>query len=254
MIKCYLCKSEEATQKNSHIVPKFLGISLVTSDDGKRKGYKLDISSVGQKLKSFQDTPKEDFILCPKCENKFSKIERKSANEVFKLIDNDIKKNQLTKLFSNNGYQFITFKNIDYVNFKKLLYSILWRAQISKLEYFSDLSLPDNLTENFRKILNDEMEFVDIPIIVLTTVNDNYKTKNYIYANSNLNDCFFWMNEFLVFYDFGSDNVMYKYFKDISITENENVKIGVLPLTAWDSIRKKIIDIKIDLLKKKNII
>ena len=65
---------------------------------------------------------------------------------------------------------------------------------------------------------------------------------------------FFWMNEFLVFYDFGSDNVMYKYFKDISITENENVKIGVLPLTAWDSIRKKIIDIKIDLLKKKNII
>ena len=36
---------------------------------------------------------------------------------------------------------------------------------------------------------------------------------------------------------------------DISITENENVKIGVLPLTAWDSIRKKIIDIKIDLDK-----
>lgn len=169
---CNLCKEMEATQKNSHIIPKFFGVSLLTTKDGKRKGFKSNEIAVGKKVKPYQDTPKADYILCPNCEAIFGEIERIFANEFFNKYKTDKQKIQSTRLFSVNGYEFICPKNVNYENFKLLFYSIIWRTKISSLEYFYDTDLSEERTEQLREILNKEIEFEDIPIIVLTTIND----------------------------------------------------------------------------------
>jgi hypothetical protein len=155
-------------------------------------------------------------------------------------------------IISSNGYEFIRPKGVDYKTFKLLFYSIVWRTKISNLEYFHDIGLSNKRTEQLRQILNKEIEFEDIPIIVLTTVNDYDKTRNYIYANSNSKDeCFVWVNEYLVFYDFGSLNPMIKHFEDISVTKGKGISIGILSTKTWNQLRELIMSIKIDMMKKK---
>ncbi len=149
---CNLCKTEEATQKNSHIVPRYFGVSLLTTKDKKRKGFEINKDAVGKKVRPYQDTPKESFILCSDCEEKFGEIERVFANEFFNKFKNDRQKKQTIRLLSDNGYEFFIPKNVNYVNFKLLFYSILWRADISSLNYFNDLELPDETTEHLREI------------------------------------------------------------------------------------------------------
>ena len=87
---------------------------------------------------------------------------------------------------------------------------------------------------------------------MLTTINDFDKTRNYIYAiSSQTGESFLWANEYLVFFDFESKKGITKEFPDLLITSENGIKIGVLPISTWDSLRNTIIRIKASEMNKK---
>ena len=57
---CNLCCLNEANQKKSHIISKFLGIEMF-GEKSKRTGY---INRPERKPQKIQDLPKEDFLYC----------------------------------------------------------------------------------------------------------------------------------------------------------------------------------------------
>ena len=248
MKTCKLCLSNPAEQRNSHIIPRFFGVSLLTTPDGKRKGFQIDSKTIqpGTKQKPMQDTPKEDFIVCMSCEKKISEWERKFANEFFNKLKNPKNAGESIELISPNGCKFRRVEEVDYKNLKLTLYSMLWRAYISSLPYFADLELSHETANMLRQVLHDEIEFVDIPAIIIKASSDCDPTKNFIYASTcSEKEYILWANEYIIFFDFGSTNSPLKLFSDIAITEENGVKIGILPFDIWDDIRNQIIDIKI---------
>lgn len=248
MKTCNLCLKNKADQKNSHIFPKFLGVSLIETTGGKRKGFRIDSKSLNKKGKIpvMQDTPKENYILCKKCEGEIGKLEYEFAREFYNDFKTSTSSPTIIKKPASKGYSYIVVPNVEYINFKSTLYSMLWRAHISSLPYFSDLNLSSNTAETLRKILNKESGFVDIPMFVITSENDPDKTKNFIYANSTNRECFLWMNEFVVFLNLNSVHDIFDFFSEIKMDKNNNtVKVGLLSLNELQSIRQTLVDIKV---------
>src|SRR5271157_2815617 len=86
MRECNLCRISKATKRNSHIFPRFLGTSLFFNSTG-NKGY---IIMDYNKYIPVQDSPKEDFILCPDCEKLISdRYETYMANNFYYKIANN---------------------------------------------------------------------------------------------------------------------------------------------------------------------
>ncbi|MDI6402954.1 hypothetical protein QLX67_13180, partial [Balneolaceae bacterium ANBcel3] len=126
-------------------------------------------------------------------------------------------------------------------------FSMLWRAHISSLPYFSDLNLSSNTAETLRKILNNESGFVDIPSILLASETDPDKTKNFIYANSTESECYLWANELIVFFNLNSQYELFDFFSEITMDEkNKIVKVGLLSFGEWQSMRQTMVDIKVN--------
>lgn len=242
---CKLCKKRKATQTNSHIFPRFMGVSLLSTQDGKRKGF--EIADKEENLKSFQDSPKEDYLLCPKCESDIGKLESYFAKHFF----NEFKAQEsYQKIYSSKGYNYLTVNNLDYRKFKLTLYTILWRAAASSLPYFQDVKLTKIIEENLRSIINKEIDFIDYRLLVVTTDEDIDNTKNFIYGISNSPDeCTLWINEYIVFFDFGSSNNLLQFFNEIIIHDEELIKIGILTKDTWESLQQKLIQIKVSKLK-----
>lgn len=59
---CLLCGHEKATKKNSHIIPKFLGKSIL-GNEGSRKGFIIDSSKPHIKPKITQDSHASSSLL-----------------------------------------------------------------------------------------------------------------------------------------------------------------------------------------------
>ena len=64
---CFLCETNNAIKKNSHIFPKFITKSIF----GNGKGYQIDVNNSDKQPRVIQDTPKEDYLICEKCEKYF---------------------------------------------------------------------------------------------------------------------------------------------------------------------------------------
>ena len=64
---CLLCTTNKATKTNLHIIPKFIGKTILS--DGDKKGYILDLKKTNNKVEKVQDSIKENYILCPSCDS-----------------------------------------------------------------------------------------------------------------------------------------------------------------------------------------
>lgn len=243
--------TREATQENSHIVPRFMGVTILENPDGKRKGFKLDNDPNFLNQKPQQDTPKENYILCPECESRLGKFERKLANEFYYKFKKPGHDKDFSRVFLPNGIQRASNKNVDYKNFKLAAYGVFFKVSISALPYFSDSRINSEQRERLRQILNNETDFEDISIILLTSENDQEFTKNYIYAHS-YNDYlvhFVWANDYIFFIDFGTNVELIKLFDGIKMKEDGLFKIGVLPDQVWDNLRKTLMGFKLNKIK-----
>jgi hypothetical protein len=251
MKKCNLCLTREATQENSHIVPRFMGVTILENPDGKRKGFKLDNDPNFLNQKPQQDTPKENYILCPECESIFGKFERKLANEFYYKFKRPEHDKDFPRVFLPNGILRASNKNVDYTNFKLATYGIFFKVSISELPYFNDSRITNGQRERLRQILNNETDFEDISIVLLTSENDQEFTRNYIYAHSYDDHLahFVWANDYIFFIDFGTNVELIKHFDGIKMNENGLFKIGVLPNQVWDNLRKTLMGFKVNKIK-----
>lgn len=161
MAKCKLCKTNEATQTGSHIIPSFLmkrvdNVEGKTSRDNELGFYMTDHivkPYFGQKVlpekleEVFGNITEEDiathrspdimdYILCPDCEKRFGFVESQYSDTLQKK--------------QTNSYSTEIDKNISFA----LWMSIIWRVSIAgnygiKLSYRKE--------ENLRRLLNDNL-------------------------------------------------------------------------------------------------
>jgi len=231
---CKLCQIREATQKNSHIFPKFMGISMLNSNEGLRKGYKIT-SFKGIFQRPFQDTPKEDYLFCPTCEAQINKkYEKPISNLFYQQRDN-------YRTYFNLVYKYYyscrVYYQIDYQLFIKFIYSIIFRAGITKIDYFSEFHLPVEIIERLRKILLDEIPFESLPILILTCPNNPNPTGNFIGALSSNRDVhLLGVNEYIIFLDLSNKNYFETMFPRLFTPNYELVRIITLPYSNWNSL------------------
>ena len=137
---CRLCK-KEAPLRNSHIIPEFLYSSLY---DEKHRFHKISID------KNQKDTlPQKgirEFLLCSKCEQNLSKYERYAS-----LILNG----GIVLTVRHEG-RLIFLEGIEYKNFKIFALSILWRASVSSLDLFGQVTLGFHEEILRKMVLNGE--------------------------------------------------------------------------------------------------
>jgi len=137
-MNCKLCEKSSSLRK-SHIVPEFVYASLY---DEKHRMHVLSLQE--QKPRPFEQKGLREKLLCGECESKLSNYER-YASTAFDGKDTE------TPL---EGV--IVVKDVDYKQFKLFLLSVLWRASISTLEFFNEVSLGSHEDKIRRMILRDD--------------------------------------------------------------------------------------------------
>jgi hypothetical protein len=230
---CRLCTKNEATKTNSHIFPKFLGVSMLESKDGARKGYKIS-SKDGLNKKPEQDTPKEDFIFCPGCESILDHdYENPFALNYFYDRENP---HSYFNVIIRNHHVYRVYYKLDYHLFNKFFYSVIFRACISKDESFRNFTLPKNIIEKIRKILINEIPFEQIPLYVLTCPFNPHPTGNFVGSISYTdNTHIIGVNEYILILDLSTDGNIGNKFKSIYNPQYNSVRILTLPYDYWNS-------------------
>ena len=198
---CLLCKVNKATKTNSHIVPRFIGKSMLGKQNQK-EGFTLSTEKPNDRPDKTQDTPKEDFILCPSCEKYFSVLETHFSDKVYNRLWDAKYSNEFAE-FHNDELKLKACNNLDPITFHLFIYSIYWRCSISSNKYFETFKLELDEEEELRAIL---MKYKHETYIELQASIKNALTKfpfhRYVLTTSegfeNETDNFYWAIPFKI--------------------------------------------------------
>jgi hypothetical protein len=122
---CRLC-NQEARLRQSHIIPEFIYKPLY---DDKHRFHVL--STLPAKGNARPQKGSRERLLCQRCEGHISKYER-YASRVF---------SGEAGVLSRREGKLIHLEGVDYRQFKLFALSVLWRAGISSLKMFEQVSL-----------------------------------------------------------------------------------------------------------------
>jgi hypothetical protein len=134
---CALCYSD-GELRLSHVIPEFMYASLY--DDK----HRFHILSDKQRSRYAQKGQRET-LLCDRCEQRFSVYER----YVSLLMNGGIPLEYETR------GRLIIIRGVDYKALRMFQLSVLWRAGVSTLPFFSQVSLGQH-QERIRKLLFDD--------------------------------------------------------------------------------------------------
>lgn len=149
---CKLCLAQEANQRNSHIIPKFLKGSV---SNEKRQMLLFNLKTQKEHLK--QELPRVDYLLCPDCEGKLSKIERHCNLHFFSKF-HKVDSSRIFPLITTTyeGKSVSYREALPYLNsylFTLFILSIIWRAGNSNCPF--NILLPSEFNEKIRQQLSD---------------------------------------------------------------------------------------------------
>lgn len=133
---CALCKQDKVLQ-NSHVIPEFMYTPLY---DDKHRFHVL--SSKGSKSRSQKQKGLREKLLCKDCETLLSEHER-YVSLVFTGRE---------KITSERNGNLVIIRGLNYSHFKLFGLSILWRAGVSKQQFFEKVTLGLH-EEKLRKIV-----------------------------------------------------------------------------------------------------
>lgn len=165
---CKLCLEKKELLSKSHIISDLLYKSMYN------KNHELiAINSANiRNHKKMNSGYYEANILCKSCDNDvIGNLETYGSS--FFIGATNIKKNERPTIV--DSYTIIdedcevkVYNQINYTKFKLFLLSILWRASISSLDFFSDVNLGKKYNEIIRKmILNqDPKKKEDYPVVI----------------------------------------------------------------------------------------
>lgn len=138
---CALCL-EEKPLRNSHILPEFVYVPLY--DENHRTNVLT--TTEGEKNTIAQKGLRER-LLCSDCEQKLGKLERYAS-----LVING----GATGVSGERKGEFVHIAGVDYTKFKLFLLSLVWRASVSQLTFFSQVDLGPH-QEIIRQMLWEEI-------------------------------------------------------------------------------------------------
>lgn len=150
---CKLCQTALADKTNSHVIPKFLLKDLFENVSPR---HALIIEKTKDQ-RIIQDTPKESFILCSNCEHRVEIVETHFSNFFVHLNNYNNNPNKFS-LYQLGIQQFIECNNLNPTLFKLFIYSLVWRASISKLSEFQQFYLLHDAEEKLRNFLNNNLK------------------------------------------------------------------------------------------------
>jgi hypothetical protein len=122
---CALCKQERVLQ-NSHVIPEFMYTPLY---DDKHRFHVL--SSKNPKRTRHEQKGLREKLLCKDCEERLSEHER----YVSLVFSGGI------QVSSERNGNLVKIRGLNYGHFKLFGLSVLWRAGVSKLQFFEKVTL-----------------------------------------------------------------------------------------------------------------
>ena len=126
--------------RNSHIIPEFLYRSLY---DSKHRFHQLSVNPAEQNI--FLQKGLREPLLCEKCEQRLSVVERYASMFLNGGVGVDVRQE------GNRLY----LSNLDYKKLKIFQLSVLWRASVTSLPAFSQVSLGPH-EERLRQMIDAE--------------------------------------------------------------------------------------------------
>src|SRR5690606_17582746 len=203
-------------------------------DDGKRKGYSI------RDAKDYtygQDSPKEDYILCPLCEAAIGQLEANLANNLTKKIKNPSYSHEFPRM-NVGGFDKVLLPTIENKDLKQAILSMLFRAHITTLPEFSNCNLSDYQFALVRDNLCGA-NYNDIPIIILTSFDQEY-TKNIISTEVIGNQDIFllFVNDYIYIIAFNTSDPVIQSFKPILLKEENPPFLGIVLSHDWNQIRE----------------
>lgn len=228
-MRCRLCLQDKELLKNSHIIPEFMYWELFDEKHRMVRTQGLDISSA----KRIQSGEKESNILCQQCDNEIiGKLEGYASRALFSGKGEDVKKIRTENQLHPDGILTSTFcKNVDYTKFKLFLLSMLWRASISKLDFFKEVELGPK-EECLRRMIFQNMPLsqLDFPCFISSFIGHNRQMTSIIITsprkikNANGTRYIFQIGQFVLMY-FVSKNDTPIWIQDAAITPENKMRI-----------------------------
>jgi hypothetical protein len=251
---CLLCLNKKATKTNSHIASKFLGKSIL-GKNGPRQGYVLDSSKPHLKPRKMQDSPKENYILCPECENYFEHLETYVSRHLSNKLLNEKHSNSFEYGINQGGVEYAICKELDIKILRLFIISLFWRCSISRVEPFSVFSIEEE--ELLREILqfsnysdiksieqnNGHHSLLKFPIILMRPVGDHDNSGNFFYANNGNGNLYqLVLNEFIFFVSPKVDSYIPN-FEFLNNIGDSHVIIALLRNETWANLRDGLVDL-----------
>ena len=221
-MKCKLCLNEKKLCKQSHIIPDFMFQGLY---DETHQLFMVDFKNPLDARK-IQTGEFEKNILCIKCDNvRIGKLETYASSVIYggKEIEYEFAEPQ-------KGLKIAITKNIDYSKFKLFLLSILWRASLSKRKFFQNVDI-GIYQEILRRMIieNNPGNEIKFPCGMITYLNDDSIPSDLIIPpKGNSKIAYFLIGGMFYIYEL-SKNDTPSFIKDLSIKENGELKILLLP-------------------------
>lgn len=133
---CALCLQQKELRK-SHIIPEFLYASLY---DDKHRLHVLSV--IPEQKNSHEQKGLREHLLCDDCEQKLSQWERYASL---------VLKGGVELTYHHQG-NIVFVSGLDYQKFRLFQLSILWRAGVSRLQFFEKVQLGPH-AETLRQLL-----------------------------------------------------------------------------------------------------
>lgn len=262
--ECLLCKNRLASKRNSHIFPRFW-VRTILGDANQKQAYTVGSATarLGQKI---QDSPKEDYILCPECESRFGVLERYVANSFYNPFKSSgVSKDFPLQITADDELDKLFAPNVNSVMFKLFIYSLVWRASISNHPVFENFKLSAVDEESIRQIIDSFLkdseaetldyiaanlsQFKSLPVSVVTTLGPADTTANLI-APFNVDDekVLLFANEFMIviYLDWSAPHSGGEHF-NLGVNP---LCIGVVPLTEWDGYHTAMVEMLVSRRRK----
>ncbi len=149
---CPLCQIDQADNKNSHIIPKFLGKPLFEKITPRNT---LQLNKKGKAIK-IQDIPKEDFLICKSCEKRLEILETYFSRKLIGLKNYNNRKDRF-KILKIGPNQILECLDLDPFLFKLFYYSLIWRISVTSHPLFENFQLPRKIEIEIGLFLNQNL-------------------------------------------------------------------------------------------------
>jgi len=226
-------------------------------EGNRKRGYTIGTDRGDQAPKYEQDSPKEDFILCPDCEAYFSVLETYINEKVHRRLWDIRKTGDFKEEINTGGVKWKLCINTDSKIFHLFIYSIIWRCSISETPLFKKFKIDNEHEEGLRKSLllykvltqsdlmteiKKDMDLFASKFVLMTCEKNLEPTKNMLFhMTGNKNPYTLILNEYMLFLSF-TENEKQKGFQELnnSIPTADKVKVGFLTEKTWDNHRQSL--------------